>query len=172
MGEAKRRKLLDPNYGQPSYSHGDQLASIYVPRITLDKTDSLPTAVSEYEDCVQAIVEKQRKALFACALVLKADYPGEQLCLMVLRAPASAEHLALTFRSTTSVQTLWRQTLMRMNKSEAMDVDQLFAAARSKLKPEQFLWTHLDIDSKGVWARLVPIDDSNIAQVCNNKTPA
>lgn len=166
MGEAKRRKLLDPNYGKPGYSYQNKKVQIDFPHLLLDTPSPMPIAASEYESCARAMVAEQREALLACAIEVREEYP-EAMCLIVLRSPTTTERMAMTFRETRDARTLWRRALRRMNQSDAMDVDELFAAALSKLKPGQFLWTHLDVARKGIWARLIPIDDSDIAQVCS-----
>ena len=165
MGEAKRRKLLDPNYGKVGYSYRAQQARANFPHVVLDTLSSLPTAASEYEDCVRTIVAEQRASLLACAIASKEENPGA-MCLIVLGTPTATERLTLTFSEMMIATALWRRALRRMHKSDMMNVDEVFAAALSKLGPEQFLWTHLDIARSGIWARLIPVNDSDIALAC------
>lgn len=164
MGEAKRRKLLDPNYGKAGYSDQRKKALANFPHILLD-TPSLPTAASEYEAYVHAIVAEQRTALLACAIESRKEYT-EAMCLAVLPSPIATESPAITFCEMEDARVLWRRALWRLDQSDVINVDELFDIALSELKPRQFLWTHLDMARKGVWTRLIPIDDSDIAQVC------
>ena len=165
MGEAKRRRLQDPNYGKPGYSYQERKVQVDFPRVMLNMPSPLPIAASEYEDCARAIVAEQREALLTCAIEAREEYQ-ETMCLIVLRPPAPRQSMAMTFCSTTNASILWRRALARIRKRDLMNTDELFATALSELEPNQFLWAHLDIARKGIWARLVPVDDSNIAQVC------
>lgn len=166
MGEAKRRKRLDPNYGKAGYSYREQKARVSSAHTIFDTPSPMPTAASEYDNYARTIVAEQREGLLEQAIASRADCQ-ETLCLMVSRSPTTAESLVIGVCSVTDVKAAWRRGLSVIKQSAAMDVDKLFSAALSKLKPGQFLWAHLDVGRKGIWARLVPVDDSDIAQVCS-----
>ena len=166
MGEAKRRKTLDPNYGRAGYSYREQKARVAFPHTILDTPSPMPTAAFEYDDYARTIVAEQREGLLAHAIASRAEC-RETLCLMASRSPTTAESLVVGVCSVTDAKAAWRRALRVMNQSAAMDVDKLFSVALSKLQPGQFLWAHLDVARKGMWARLVPVDDSDIAQVCS-----
>ena len=165
MGEAKRRKLLDPNYGRAGYLYRERKAQLDYPHLVVDIPSPLPTAVAEYESHIRAIVAEHHEALMDCVLSSRKEVE-EELCLIAGRSPTNAKHLKMAFYSITGARLMWQRKLRSLNQSDAMNVDELFAVALSKLVPEQFLWAHLDIAKRGIWARLVPINDSDITSVC------
>lgn len=166
MGEAKRRKQLDPNYGKAGHSYRVRKAQAAFTYDVVEIPSPMPTAASAYDELVRTIVTEHREGLLAQAVAArKADWQ-EMLCLLASRSAPTAESMIIRMCPVMQAKAAWLLALRDINKSAAMEVDELFSTGLSELKPTQFLWAHLDIRRKGLWMRLVPVEDSEIAQVC------
>ena len=171
MGEAKRRKSLDPNYGRAGHTFRDK-ARIGVSHLVFDLPFSLPETVTEYERSAQSIVDEHRVDLLEHAAEVRAENDGderrknEELCLFVPHSPRTSKVLKVRFCYVSDTQVLWRRELRRRKVTGALHEKELFAEARAQLDVDQFLWAHLEIGRSGVYARLIPIRNSGIAQLC------
>ena len=177
MGEAKRRQVLDPNYGKPRYAYRiSEEAEIVL--LVVDRPEPLPLERQAYERCAQSIVDEYSAALQRAAVRYRAKSPeeaGEALCLLVMHPENSgvpAGRLLLGFCSIRNTQTLWRRALRRREIDDTAIVGERFEAVLSKLAPEQLLWSYLEPTEQGSYIRPVPIRHPEIAQLCRGAVPS
>ena len=62
MGEAKRRQVLDPNYGKPKYAYriNQQAENVL---LVVDRPEPLPLERQAYERCARSIVDEYSAVL-------------------------------------------------------------------------------------------------------------
>ena len=168
MGEAKRRKQLDPNFGNPLYSrHGKAAHSHHLaPAPTLHQS----TDVDAYEQYARQTVLTEQAALLQQAQGarnrLSYSQKEEALCLVVMQTFDSTNQIRMKFAGIEETKRVWRQTPGYLTTTP-IPVEETFEEALSKRSDDVFLWTHLDFFGEGLVARLVPIENVEIARICH-----
>lgn len=168
MGEAKRRKKLDPNFGNPLYSrHGKANYSHH-----LAPAPSIPQSmdVDAYEEYARQTVLTEKAALLEQAQGarnrLSYSHQGEDLCLIVMQTFDSTNQIRMKFAGIEETKRVWRQTPSSLTITP-IPVEETFEEALSKRSDDVFFWTHLDFIGKGLVTRIVPIENAEISRVCH-----
>lgn len=160
MGEAKRRKQRDANYGKDS-----QPSTRYVlaptPPITNNEARYEAHAIKVVRDYQAALVENAQRVRNR----LRYSHKEADLCLMATRAHDSPEQVAITFVRIEESKRYMKQQLKR-TIGGVEEVDSLFRHTLSQCKANEFLWTHTDTTDTGVLTRLLPIADAALTSIC------
>ena len=164
MGEAKRRKTLDPNFGRPAPPFRPSVSYV-----AIDMSSPMPDEANQYEKRAQSIATANNDELWQNALAVRKQFEAEALCLSAIRSPWQVNSIHLRFQLISQAASSWKGAFEAANFSDTAHLDSLFSEASKKLKPGQFLWTHLDINRSGVAARLIPISNNKIAEVCGSR---
>ena len=168
MGEAKRRKQLDPNFGDPLYSRGGK--AIYNHHLAPAPSFDRSLNVDAYEQYAKETVLAEQAALLQLAQAarnrLRYSHREEALCLIVMQTFDETKQIRMKFDRIKETQRIWQQTQSSLTK-EPLSVEETFEKALSQCGDNAFLWTHLDFIGEGLVARLVPIENAEIANVCH-----
>ncbi|MEL6263803.1 MAG: hypothetical protein AAFQ95_23945 [Cyanobacteria bacterium J06621_3] len=166
VGEAKRRKQLDPTFGDPAYSRYGK--AIYK-HLQVPEPPSLTASVEAYEHHARQIVAADKTELLQLAQAARnrliGQHKEEALCLFVVRTFDATKSVRIKFERISTVKRLWVE-LMRGIGLPTTDVDTWFAEIRAKCCPSEFIWAHPDVSTTGLVNRLVLIEDISIAGVC------
>ena len=167
MGEAKRRKQLDPNFGNPLYSRGRKAntSHLLAPAPPASTTDADP-----YEKHVKEVVLASQAALLKNAKGARNRLGYSQkdtdLCLIAMRTFDDTNQIRMKFARVEESKRYWIQMLKGLQLTPTQ-IDTLFEEVLSKRSRDEFLWTHLDVIRTGLVTRLVPIEDAEIARICH-----
>ncbi|MEM9502619.1 MAG: hypothetical protein AAGA01_01520 [Cyanobacteria bacterium P01_E01_bin.43] len=166
MGEAKRRKQLDPTFGDPAYSRYGKAVHQHV------QVADLPSQMADveaYEHRARQVVAANKAELLQLAQAarnrLRGQQQGETLCLFTMRTFDGTQSARIKFERISTVKRLW-VNLMQGISVPATEVETWLAEMVTQCGPSEFIWAHPDVSTTGITNRLVPIDDSEIAAVC------
>ena len=167
MGEAKRRKQLDPNFGDPLYSRGRKADTrhLLAPAPPVSTADADP-----YEEHVKEVVLANQAALLqnpqGARNRLGYSQKDTDLCLIAMRTFDDTNQIRMKFARVEESKRYWVQLLKGLQLT-ATQIDTLFEEVLSKRSRDEFLWTHLDVIRTGLVTRLVPIEEAEIARICH-----
>lgn len=169
MGEAKRRKQLDANFGEPLYSKGGKAKTRHV----LAPAPSPSADVDVYEQHVREVVQRHQVALAQNAQATRSQlsygHKEADLCLVAMRTFDGTHQIRMKFARLEKSKRDLAQVLAQ-SSSSAAQIDSLFDEVVNKLSQDEFLWTHADIGQQGISVRLVPIENAEIARLCYLQT--
>lgn len=168
MGEAKRRKQLDANFGNPLYSRGGKAA--YSHHLAPEPSFHQSSNVDAYEQYARQTVRTEQAALLEKAQAarnrLSHMQKEEDLCLIVMQTFDETKQIRMKFARIEEAKRIWRQTPSYLTITP-IPVEETFEEALSERSDDAFLWTHLDFLGRGLMARLVPIENVEIARICH-----
>ena len=166
MGEAKRRKQLDANYGNPLHSRGRKARISHV----VAPAPPESTAADPYEQHVREVVRTYQAALVENAQATRNSlgcmHEEADLCLIAMRTYDGTEQMRMKFAR---IEEGKRHLLEMLESARYSDsrIDSQLDQLLSKRRSDQFLWIHADVLRTVLVARIVPIENAEIARICH-----
>lgn len=167
MGEAKRRRQLDTNFGNPFYSKGGK--AIYSHHLA-PAPSIHQTSVDAYEQYARETVIAEQTALLQQArgarTRLRNLHKEQDLCLIVMRTFDETDQIRMKFDRIEETKRTWLN-IPRYLPLTPTAVDTIFGETLSVRRDNEFIWTHIDVLNSGIVTRLVPIANAEIARICH-----
>jgi hypothetical protein len=166
MGEAKRRKQIDPTFGNPLHSRRGKADYSH----HLAPAPSISYSADAYEEYARRTVLSEQTFLLQQAQGARnrLSYPQKEtdLCLIVMRTFNEADQIGMKFARIEETKRIWAN-VPGYSQMTTTTVNELFEEALGRRNSDEFLWTHMDLLSHGLVVRLIPIKNVKIAEICH-----